>query len=133
MSTNYYVKTGRKEKVICNYGCEHEIDEELHLGKFSLGWKFCLHIIPEKNINELEDWKKIMQNGTIIDEYGQIIQYDYIIDLILNNNYNDCEDMSTYTPEPYCAYDKRDNSFYCIKDTIGKESISYVLVEGEFC
>ena len=31
MGTNFYAKTGRKEKVICNYGCEHIIDEETRL------------------------------------------------------------------------------------------------------
>ena len=136
MSTNYYVKTGRKEKVICNYGCEHEIDEELHIGKYSNGWKFCLHIIPEKNINNLEDWKKILKFGKIYDEYRREIFYDEMIETIVGYDYEN----KGYKPKKcandyggyYTMIDPNDGLYYVDKDELGKDG-SYVLVEGEFC
>ena len=134
MSTNYYVKTGKFENVICNYGCEHIIEEKLHIGLFSFGWKFCLHIIPEKNINELNDWKPILKNGKIEDEYGREISYDEMLNKILKAT----EDINavmknncSHIPNE-CLFDVRDDAFYCKKNKIGSESISYVLVEGEF-
>ena len=87
MGTNYYLSTGTKEKVICNYGCEHEIEENLHIGKSSFGWYFSLHVIPEKNLNELEDWKKILKDGVITNEYGENISYETIIEIILSKDF----------------------------------------------
>lgn len=133
MSTNYYVKTGKKKKVFCNYGCEHEIDEELHVGLYSLGWKFALQILPENNIYEIEDWKPILKNGEIRDEYGNIVSYEKMIDLILNNKNTSYVEQGNHPYiDAYCTYDERDNNYYCNKDKIGKESINYVLVEGWF-
>jgi len=135
MSTNYYVKTGRKEKVICNYGCEHEIDEELHIGKDSYNWKFCLHIIPEKNINNLEDWKKILKSGKIYDEYHREISYEEMIETIIGD-YEDKGHKPKICANDYGSYhtmiDPNDGLYYVDKDELGKDG-SYVLVEGEFC
>ena len=128
MGTNFYVKTGKMEKVICNYGCEHLIEEELHVGKNSYGWKFNLHIIPDKGINELEDWRPILKSGKIFDEYDRAISYDEMIDYIVNKEpmeYKECTDY-------LCTCDKRDGLNYCVNNKIGKESISYVLNEGDF-
>ena len=134
MSTNYYVKTGKKEKVICNYGCEHLIDETLHIGLYSNRWKFCLHIIPEKNINKLNDWKNILQNGRIEDEYGREISYDDMLNKIVGE-YKDkghkpkkcANECGGY----YTMIDPNDGLYYVNKDELGKDG-SYVLVEGEF-
>ena len=134
MSTNYYVKTGRKERVVCNYGCVHEIDERLHVGLYSNGWKFCLHIIPEKNINNLEDWKEILKNGRIYDEYQRDIHYEEMIGTIVG----DYEDKG-HKPQKnaneiggyYTMFDPNDGLFYVSKNKLGKDG-SYVLVEGEF-
>lgn len=133
MGTNFYAKTGRKEKVICNYGCEHIIDEELHIGKYSNGWKFCLHIIPEKNINNLNDWKNILQNSEIKDEYGREISYDDMLNKIVG----EYKDKGLDQVIVHCNFNKsilvdpNDNLNYVIEDELGKDG-SYVLVEGEF-
>ena len=128
MGTNFYVKTGKMKKVICNYGCEHEIEEELHIGKNSYGWKFNLHIIPDMGINELEDWRPILKSGKIYDEYDRPVSYEEMIDFIINKKpmeYHGCTDY-------LCTCDPEDGLNYCIKNEIGKESISYVLNAGEF-
>jgi hypothetical protein len=133
MSTNYYVKTGRKERVVCNYGCVHEIDERLHIGKYSNGCKFCLHIIPEKNINNLEDWKNVLKSGKIYNEYHRDISYEEMIETIVG----DYEDKGLNQVVVHDAFyktmlDLNDNLNYVNKDKLGKDG-SYVLVEGEFC
>jgi hypothetical protein len=134
MSTNYYIKTGKKEKVICNYGCEHLIDETLHIGKFNSGWKFCLHIIPEKNINNLEDWKKILKSGNIYNEYHREISYEEMIEIIVGDYEYKGHKPKIYANELggyYTMIDPNDG-LYCVnKDELGKDG-SYVLVEGEF-
>ena len=134
MSTNYYVKTGKKEKVVCNLGCEHIIDEELHIGKYSIGWKFCLHIIPEKNINNLEDWKKILKSGKIYNEYHAEISYEEMIETIIGD-YENKGHKPKICANDYGSYhtmiDPNDGLYYVDKDELGKDG-SYVLVEGEF-
>lgn len=132
MDTNYYIKTGKKEKVICNYGCEHMIDEILHVGAHSNGWKFCLHIIPEKNINGLNDWKPILQNGKIEDEYGKEISYDDMLNTIVGE-YKDKGLNQVVVHDAFykTMLDLNDNLNYVNKDKLGKDG-SYVLVEGEF-
>ena len=83
MGTNYYVKTGRKIKRTCSLGFEHEIDEELHIGKNSYGWMFTLQIFPELNIGELKDWTPILKSGKIFNEYGEEISYEDMRSTIL--------------------------------------------------
>lgn len=132
MGTNFYAKTGRKEKVICNYGCEHIIDEELHIGKYSNGWKFCLHIIPEKNINNLNDWKNILQNSEIKDEYGRTVTYDDMIKKIVGDYKNQGKNIKIVYDAFYkTMLDNNDGLLYVNKDEKADDG-SYVLVEGEF-
>ena len=140
MGTNYFVKTGKMTTVTCNYGCQHQIEEELHIGKYAWGWKFCLHIIPEKGIYELNDWKPLFKSGLIFDEYKNQISYEDMIKLIVkpqeerlkNQTYsgrllNACEVPS------YCSYDPTDDSFYVTENKIGESGGHYVLVSGDFC
>lgn len=132
MGTNYFVKTGNKKKVVCEYGCEHIIDEQLHIGKSSYGWKFCLHIMPEKNINELKDWINILKNGKITNEYGEEVSFDKMMDIIKNPPIpNDLEEVyKEISPFGDMRIDG-DNRLYYYKDTLGKDG-GYVIVVGEF-
>lgn len=119
--------------MICDYGCEHIIDETLHIGKYSRGWKFALHIIPEKNINGLNDWKNILQNGKIKDECGREISYDEMLTKIVG----EYKDKGLDQAIVHCDFNKsivvdlNDNLNYIIEDELCKDG-SYVLVEGEF-
>ena len=71
MGCNYYLKPGPACPT-----CGHE-PEHLQIGKSSAGWAFALHVIPEKNINSLDDWKRVISEALerfphdafIYDEY----------------------------------------------------------------
>lgn len=53
MGTNYYLHT-KPDCECCGRGFE-----PLHIGKSSGGWCFSLHVMPEDNINTLDDWGEI--------------------------------------------------------------------------
>ena len=127
MGTNYYLRTGKKITKTCDCGFEHELDEKLHIGKSSWGWKFVLHIIPERGINELEDWEELFKTGKIFDEYNNEITVEQMMNCILNRSFPTCN----HSPDPGCAIDVRDNLSYALDDPIGKK-ISYVLNDGWF-
>ena len=65
MGTNYYFRTDA-----CP--CCGRSDNERHIGKSSGGWCFSLHVYPEDEINDLEDWIRMLEkdDGEIYDEYG---------------------------------------------------------------
>ena len=54
MSTNYYLFE--------NYCEQCKRSDELHIGKSSVGWYFSLCVYPERKINSLDDWKKLLTN-----------------------------------------------------------------------
>lgn len=72
MGTNYYYEpTAVKPCSECGRGFE---TERLHIGKSSAGWVFSLCIYPDRNINTLEDWKRVWASGgQIRDEYGEFV------------------------------------------------------------
>ena len=137
MGTNYYAKTGKKITVTCDCGFEHLIDEELHIGKKSCGWKFTLHVIPEQGINELEDWRPVLKSSEIYDEYDRSVSYDEMIKIIVGNyvnqgkkpyvKYNNSSLYSDYD----AMYDPNDDLMFVRMNKTGTEG-SYCLMEGEF-
>lgn len=76
MGTNYYVKTNECE-------CCSRYDER-HIGKSSIGWAFSFRGYDEEGfiIRSWDGWKRYLEGKTIIDEYGQIIEYDRFVALI---------------------------------------------------
>ena len=80
MGTNYYI-TIEKDCPTCGIG---KSIEEIHIGKSSGGWCFSLHVIPERNIHNLEDWKKFWRGKTITDEYDRVIPEEEMLDIITN-------------------------------------------------
>lgn len=78
MGTNYYLH----EKPKCE-SCGRE-DEPLHIGKSSAGWVFGLHVIPDEDINSLDDWQELWDKdgSSIIDEYGSEITVKEMEDII---------------------------------------------------
>lgn len=66
MGTNYTVATK---------------DQELHIGKSSMGWVFSLHVYPELGINTLYDWMPILldKDNRIFDEYGSHITAEELL------------------------------------------------------
>ena len=78
MGTNYYLHTGA--------ACPHcgRDDEPLHIGKSSVGWCFALHVMPDKGIRNLEDWRTMWADpdATIRNEYGDTITPDEMLRII---------------------------------------------------
>lgn len=95
MGTNYYVV--KKEPTVLS---------PIHIGKSSMGWKFCFHkvcsfenYISDEPLNTFPQWKKFLEeqtsNGNIIimNEYDEVVELDYLLKLIESkqsvNNPND--------------------------------------------
>lgn len=92
MSTNYYIK----EKSMLG----EKFDHLIHIGLSSYGWCFQLHVIPEKGINNLDDWKKIFKlidnnKSHIVDEYDRKISYNEMIRIIENRNIDNSNQISS--------------------------------------
>lgn len=85
MGTNYYLKLGEDET--CKH-CGHTVKaEELHIGKSSGGWVFSLHVMPERNINDLEDWVPLLSHGAIFNEYGDSVSKEELLSIITERSW----------------------------------------------
>lgn len=95
MGTNYYVEIPGEE-------------EELHLGKSSGGWCFALHVIPERGLNDLEDWKPLLKKGYITDEYQKRLTYEEVLSVITDRSFPDtpeeCEKKLKESSAWYSSY-----------------------------
>lgn len=80
MGMNYYTRTN-----ICTHCNRYD---EKHIGKSSFGWCFALHVIPEENINSLDDWKTLFnQEGlAIYNEDGRLISVTEMLETITNRS-----------------------------------------------
>ncbi len=67
MGTNYYARFS-----------EDFDAEPLHIGEASLRWTFALHVYPDRGLNSLDDWMKLLHDNSVVE----------IVD----------EDGCTYTP-----------------------------------
>lgn len=78
MGTNYYWH----ERPACE-SCGRDY-EPLHIGKSSAGWCFALHVIPEKRISTLDDWKARWNKPEthIKNEYGEEITASEMVVII---------------------------------------------------
>ncbi|MFI1165610.1 hypothetical protein ACH4UM_18840 [Streptomyces sp. NPDC020801] len=79
MGTNYYVHTPA-----CANACEHcSASEELHLGKSSMGWRFCFQAEPDWPHEQAYSlWLQRAKSGEIRDEYGEPVTLDGLLALI---------------------------------------------------
>jgi hypothetical protein len=77
MGTNYYVYSDG-----CENNCGHcSLREKIHLGKFSVGWKFLHHIDPVYvRLHGLRFarplWEMAASNGQIETEYGTPVSFE---------------------------------------------------------
>jgi hypothetical protein len=82
MGMNYYWH----EKSPCPT-CGHLVDGK-HVGKSSAGWVFALHVYPEDEINDLEDWERLWsQGGLILDECGDEVSTDEMRQVITRRSW----------------------------------------------
>lgn len=111
MGTNYYVRYNICEK------CGRY--DKYHIGKSSGGWCFSLHVAPELEINDLEDVKKIMDQGEIYDEYGDQIDKNTMLKIITDRwKYQSIHGLKRH----------KINGWHCI----GHGAKDYDLIIGEF-
>lgn len=113
MGTNYYAVSSKP--TVCH---------PIHIGKSSLGWKFCFHrvdkwenYINDEPLNTFPQWKKFLEeqtaNGNIVimNEYDEIVELDYLLELIESKQSED-------NPENFTWSDNIDG---------------YRFTDGEFC
>lgn len=145
MGTNYYLVTKAEKK--CDH-CGHiEPATKLHIGKSSLGWCFSLQVIPEMQLNTLQDWRTKFNahDHYIEDEYGSIWTVDAMMQIItdraLDRNWDDDRwYRSFYNTEDYfhaCNQSERGpNGLLRHKingrDCIGHGAGTWDLIAGEF-
>ena len=70
----------------------------IHLGKRSMGWKFCWNFHDKKFYTNKEELFDFIRGGRIIDEYGVEINQDEFIEMALDW-YKDGWDTQTYYEE----------------------------------
>lgn len=95
MGTNYYLVKNRPS-----------VDSGLHIGKSSAGWRFLFHKPPiwetDKPLNTFEQWRDYLKETTkagthvIMNEYDEIVSYDWLMELIKNKQKEDSHDMFEY-------------------------------------
>lgn len=56
----------------------------VHLGKRSMGWKFCWNFHDNKHYSNKEELLKFIRSGRVIDEYGVIQDTEEFINMALN-------------------------------------------------
>ena len=99
MGTNYYAV--KKEPTVLS---------PIDIGKSSMGWKFCFHkvcsfenYINEEPLNTFPQWKKFLEeqtaNGNIVimNEYDEIVELNYLLELIESKQSEDNPDNFTWS------------------------------------
>lgn len=76
MGTNYYAVKKKPS-----------IDEPIHIGKSSYGWKFLFHEINDLEIHTYNQWKQwllehINSDYVLLNEYDEEVELDYFFDLV---------------------------------------------------
>jgi len=85
MGTNYYFHKPLEN--VCECCGRSDPPEIIHIGKSSWGWCFGLHVIPEEGINDLPDWQSKWSEGTIKNEYGDVIDKEEMLSIITERSH----------------------------------------------
>ena len=56
---------------------------QIHLGKRSMGWKFCWNFHDNKYYSNKKELLKFIRSGRVLDEYGQLIDTEEFIEMAL--------------------------------------------------
>ena len=153
MGTNYYLLTGKTETVECNLGCEHEIPEQLHVGKSSFGRYFTLHSMTAPDGTELHDlksWKKYFESllgAKFIDEYGRDVEPQEMWNCITREDWPRCQYAEEHftpkmigkkvhpeeKPDFFGCYDVwgEKGFIHSCNRKLGEDGL-YVIMEGDF-
>lgn len=122
MGTNFYLH--RPSQTRCST-CGHDpFDSSLHIGKSSYGWCFALHVIPEENINCLEDWKRELskEGCEIYNEYEEKLSMEELLKIITNRG------DGLYTQKGNIPIRHQIDGTHCVAHGEG----TYDYIKGEF-
>lgn len=137
MGTNYYLHG--KVCAHCGRG-----EDPLHIGKSSGGWCFGLHVIPEKEINSLEDWKMewVKDPASVIrDEYGNNLTPEEMLLIITKRTGNRNGDKIPFSYDSWESFHRENHSSpgpnglvrHAIGDyCVGHGEGTWDLIPGEF-
>ena len=91
-------------KTIEDFSSSYE--QEVHIGKASMGWHFSLAIYPKYGINNFKDWEKLIldPDNIIKDECDRVITPQEMIDIITKRKGFEWKDGMTDTD--IAAYEK---------------------------
>jgi hypothetical protein len=92
MGTNYHLKTSDPR---------FSDPEAVHIGKSSGGWCFMLHIYPELRICTLDDWRPLIEAGSITDSNGVYTAPDTMLRIITERSWAPQPD--SFTPQRLAA------------------------------
>ena len=91
MGTNYYLYYN-----FCH--CCGQARKIVHLGKSSIGWRFIFY--KHDFVKNFEDFKNFIKQGTIKNEYGEILSEEELLKLIKLKQTDeidpDCEIIDDY-------------------------------------
>jgi len=59
-------------------------DMSIHLGKRSMGWKFCWNFHDGKYYTNKDELLDFIRKGKVVDEYGETIEVDEFIEMALS-------------------------------------------------
>jgi hypothetical protein len=98
MGTNYYVVKNKPT-----------VHSPIHIGKSSIGWRFLFHkvttyenYITDEPLNTFPQWENFLteqtKNGNVVimNEYDEIVELDYLLNLIKSKQSNNNPDNFNY-------------------------------------
>lgn len=85
MSTNYYLRKPIGD--ICKHCGNANEYEELHIGKYSHGWRFLFDHNEVDSLRSFKGWQKLLEKhpDNIYDEYGKCISLYELYSIIDNS------------------------------------------------
>jgi hypothetical protein len=63
---------------------EFMVDLKVHLGKRSMGWKFCWNFHKERYYSNKEELLAFIRSGRVVDEYGKDQEIEEFIEMAFN-------------------------------------------------
>lgn len=123
MGTNFYLRQN------CCTECKRY--DELHIGKSSMGWAFALHVIPEQDINSLEDWQRLWETegNVIVDEYDRTITTEELMERITMRS-GKAQRVGPCDDAHYGTWERFHVSNHSVADERG---LLRRIVDGQYC
>ena len=104
MGTNFYIAIP-------------ETNELIHIGKSSAGWCFALHVIPERGINNLDDWLELFKKGRIRNEYNEVVSSQKMTEIITSRAFYGDTDWDNRVWNSYPGQEESEEEFHRINNS----------------